>query len=64
GVPLARVDYIEIVDAETMRPIEAVDRPALCAVAVYIGETRLIDNIALEADIYADTLESEKNREI
>ena len=49
AVPLARVDYIEVVDAETMQPLERVDRPALCAVAVYIGETRLIDNIALEA---------------
>jgi pantoate--beta-alanine ligase len=48
GVPLLRVDYIEIVDAETMRPLESVTGPALCAVAVYIGETRLIDNIALE----------------
>jgi pantoate--beta-alanine ligase len=47
SAPLARVDYVEIVDAETMQPLERVDRPALCAVAVYIGETRLIDNIAL-----------------
>ncbi|MDR2088394.1 MAG: pantoate--beta-alanine ligase [Clostridiales Family XIII bacterium] len=47
--PLARVDYVEVVDAETMRPLETVAGPALCAAAVYIGETRLIDNIALEA---------------
>jgi pantoate--beta-alanine ligase len=47
-VPLARVDYVEIVDAETMmRPPARADRPVLCAVAVCIGETRLIDNIEL-----------------
>jgi pantoate--beta-alanine ligase len=49
-VPPARADYVEIVDAETMQPTETVTGPALCAVAVYIGETRLIDNIALEIE--------------
>jgi pantoate--beta-alanine ligase len=48
GVSLARIDYIEIVDAERMQPLETVVEPALCAIAVYIGETRLIDNIALK----------------
>jgi pantoate--beta-alanine ligase len=47
-VSLARIDYVEIVDAETMQALETVVEPALCAVAVYIGETRLIDNIALK----------------
>jgi pantoate--beta-alanine ligase len=43
--PLIKTDYIEIVDAETMRPLKDIDRPALCAVAAFVGETRLIDNI-------------------
>ena len=44
--PLARVDYLEIVDAATMRPVAAVDRPVLTALAVFIGRTRLIDNFS------------------
>jgi pantoate--beta-alanine ligase len=43
--PLARIDYVELVDAETLRPIEAVEPNALLALAVYFGKTRLIDNI-------------------
>ncbi len=42
--PLAKIDYVKIVDLLTMQPIETLDRPALCAMAVYIGKTRLIDN--------------------
>jgi pantoate--beta-alanine ligase len=41
------VDYIEVVDADTLQPIPVVDRPALAAVAVHLGATRLIDNIPL-----------------
>jgi pantoate--beta-alanine ligase len=47
--PLARVDYIEVVDADTIEPIEHIDRPALLALAVFIGRTRLIDNTVLAA---------------
>ena len=46
--PVAKIDYVKIVDAETMQQIEKLDRPALCAVAVYIGKTRLIDNFFTE----------------
>lgn len=43
-----RVDYIEVVDAETLAPIEALaDRPARILVAARIGRTRLIDNMAI-----------------
>lgn len=42
--PLARIDYICIVDAESIRKIEKIKKPILCALAVYIGKTRLIDN--------------------
>jgi len=41
------VDYIAVVDAETLVDIEAIDRPARMALAVRVGTTRLIDNIAL-----------------
>jgi pantoate--beta-alanine ligase len=46
--PLARVDYAQIVDLRTLESLEVLDRPALAAVAVFIGDTRLIDNIILD----------------
>ncbi|HZI47111.1 MAG TPA: pantoate--beta-alanine ligase, partial [Pyrinomonadaceae bacterium] len=46
--PLARVDYISLNDAETFEPIEHIGaRPALLSLAVYLGKTRLIDNMVL-----------------
>lgn len=44
--PLAKVDYVEIVDPENLEPIATIDAPVLVATAVYIGKTRLIDNFA------------------
>jgi len=44
-MPLARIDYAELVDAETLQPIDFVKPNSLLAVAVYFGKTRLIDNI-------------------
>jgi pantoate--beta-alanine ligase len=45
---LARVDYISLNDAETLAPLERIaDRPALLSLAVYLGKTRLIDNMVL-----------------
>ncbi|MDO4411003.1 MAG: pantoate--beta-alanine ligase [Akkermansia sp.] len=41
------IDYLEIVNAETMQPIEENADPALLATAVYFGDVRLIDNIEL-----------------
>jgi pantoate--beta-alanine ligase len=50
--PLARVDYVEIVDAETFEPLARIGaRPAYVLLAVYIGRTRLIDNLLIEAAI-------------
>ena len=46
--PLARIDYISVVDALTMQPVEKVDSDVLVAMAVYIGKTRLIDNFSYE----------------
>ncbi len=46
--PLARIDYVEMVDSVSMQRVELADRPVLCAMAVYIGKTRLIDNFLFE----------------
>jgi pantoate--beta-alanine ligase len=43
-----RIDYVELVDTQHLRPIELVEAPALCAVAVRFGGVRLIDNVVLE----------------
>jgi pantoate--beta-alanine ligase len=45
--PLARIDYVDLVDAETLQPIDVVKPNALLALAVFFGKTRLIDNILL-----------------
>jgi pantoate--beta-alanine ligase len=42
-----RVDYVSLVDAEDLQPIEAVERPALAALAVFFDGVRLIDNTVL-----------------
>jgi pantoate--beta-alanine ligase len=44
---LARIDYVELVDAESLQPIEGARPNSLVAVAVFFGKTRLIDNIRL-----------------
>ena len=44
--PLARIDYVELVDGETLEPVETIEGPILAATAVYIGKTRLIDNFS------------------
>jgi pantoate--beta-alanine ligase len=45
---LAQIDYVSIADAETLEELNLIDRPALASLAVKIGKTRLIDNMALE----------------
>ena len=42
--PLARIDYVDVVDFDTITPIETLTGSVLVAIAVYIGKTRLIDN--------------------
>jgi pantoate--beta-alanine ligase len=46
--PLARVDYAEIVDALTFEPVVRVSRASYALLAVFIGKTRLIDNLFIE----------------
>lgn len=43
-----RLDYFEIVDGETLDPVDDVARGALVAVAAFVGTTRLIDNVVLQ----------------
>lgn len=47
STPLARIDYVEIVDADDLQPRLTIDPRSLLAVAVFFGKTRLIDNILL-----------------
>jgi pantoate--beta-alanine ligase len=42
-----KIDYIELVDKDTLRPIKKIRRGTLIALAVYFGKTRLIDNIII-----------------
>jgi pantoate--beta-alanine ligase len=46
--PLAQIDYVSIADSETLEELDLIDRPAVAALAVRIGKTRLIDNMPLE----------------
>jgi pantoate--beta-alanine ligase len=48
--PLARLEYVGVVDAETMEKFDRIpdDRPVLIALAAHVGRTRLIDNIILQ----------------
>ncbi len=45
--PQAEIEYVEIVDPDDITPMERIERPALLAVAVRFGNTRLIDNTVL-----------------
>ena len=42
-----RLDYFEIVDPETLDPLDDINKPILVAVAAFVGSTRLIDNVVL-----------------
>jgi len=46
-VPTAKIDYITIGDAETLQPIDFIEGPAVIALAVKFGKTRLIDNMVV-----------------
>jgi pantoate--beta-alanine ligase len=45
--PLARIDYVDLVNAESLQPLETIGPNSLLALAVFFGKTRLIDNIRL-----------------
>jgi len=46
--PLAKIDYIEIVDLDELKPIEMIKDEALLALAVFVGKSRIIDNMMVE----------------
>ena len=48
---LAKIDYVEIVDSETLQPVKQIEHSILVAIAVFIGKTRLIDNFTFELNI-------------
>ena len=45
--PLAKIDYVEVVNFDTIEAIDTLDGIVLTAIAVYIGKTRLIDNLIM-----------------
>ena len=46
--PMAKIDYVQAVDAVSVKPVKEMTAPVLVAMAVYIGKTRLIDNFIYE----------------
>ncbi len=50
SVPGTRIDYIEIVDTDELRPLEIIRGNGLIALAVYVGKARLIDNMMINPD--------------
>lgn len=49
--PAVRVDYLEIVDPDTLDSLPSLSKQALIAVAAYVGNTRLIDNIVVSPSL-------------
>ncbi|HUD70793.1 MAG TPA: pantoate--beta-alanine ligase [Dongiaceae bacterium] len=45
--PLARIDYVDAVDDETLESVTVIERPVMLALAVWFGKARLIDNLRL-----------------
>ena len=55
--PRIKIDYVEIVDADSFEPVVSVSRSSYVLLAVYLGKTRLIDNMLIEpAEFGSDTL--------
>ncbi len=48
--PLARIDYIKVVDSASLTAVERISGSVLVAMAVFIGKTRLIDNFSFNVD--------------
>jgi len=48
--PSIRLDYVEVVDAGTLEPVDTVAAATLVAVAAFAGRTRLIDNVTIDPD--------------
>jgi len=50
ATPELRVQYLELVDPQTLQPLSEVKEKGLLAIAAYVGQTRLIDNLLLSRD--------------
>ncbi|HUU94899.1 MAG TPA: pantoate--beta-alanine ligase [Phycisphaerae bacterium] len=50
----ANVDYISVVDPDSMQPVQRIDKPVLIALAVHVGPARLIDNLLVDPHRTAD----------
>ncbi len=48
GEPRVRVDYVALVDEDDLQPVERIERPVLVALAAWLGDTRLIDNVIVK----------------
>jgi len=55
SAPDIKIDYFDLVDPETLRPVNAVEEPVRAALAVWIGKTRLIDNVLCEPPLLIET---------
>ena len=63
GEPRARIDYVNVSDAETLEKLDKLDeRQVLITVAVYFGSTRLIDNTVLNSAKKKEAVSPEQNR--
>ncbi len=47
GTGFSRIDYLEICDAETLAPLDTINRPGRILAAIWLDRTRLIDNVAV-----------------
>lgn len=50
--PLAKIDYVEIIDSDSLESVDIIERNILIPIAVFIGKTRLIDNFTFEIYTY------------
>lgn len=58
--PMAKIDYVKMVDFENIVQVEKIEsEPVLCAMAVYIGKTRLIDNFIFDPSCNCSGSEAE-----
>lgn len=48
--PLARIDYVEIVDIDSLLPVKRLEKKTLIGLAVFVGRVRLIDNVVIEVE--------------
>ena len=49
--PGIAIEYVEVVDAETLEPATSLDAPVVMAIAARVGKTRLIDNVVLSRSV-------------